>query len=164
MNKLRIWAPFVFSSAVLVTINLMVKYWAELYLKGSPPRVLVPGVLGLTYTENTGIAFGLLAGSPGAVRVVISVIIILLLIAVVWFYYRLAGTKQSWWLRAPLILIFSGGLGNLYDRLIHGAVRDMIEFLFINFAIFNIADVYVVVGGFVFLFVSCFVVKDFTFT
>ena len=53
-------------------------------------------------------------------------------------------------------------MGNLVDRLTLGYVRDMLMFEFINFPIFNLADVYVVVGCFVMVFVMLFVVKDFS--
>ena len=57
-------------------------------------------------------------------------------------------------------MIFAGGAGNLFDRLTLGAVRDMLEFLFMNFAIFNLADVFVVSGIISLAVFEIFIVKN----
>ena len=48
--------------------------------------------------------------------------------------------------RACFILIFAGGIGNLIDRIMNGFVVDYFEFLFMDFAVFNVADIYVCTG------------------
>ena len=52
----------------------------------------------------------------------------------------------------PLILIIGGGLGNLIDRVRLGYVVDMFNLEFMNYPVFNIADIFVVCGAFVFAF------------
>jgi len=69
--------------------------------------------------------------------------------------------RRFWLIRIPIILIFAGGVGNLWDRVLLGYVRDMLVFLFVRFPVFNLADIFVVVGCFVGAFVMFFVVKDF---
>ena len=103
------------------------------------PVVLIPGVLGLRYTHNTGAAFSLLSGMPWLLG--------LLSLAVVgggWLLLR----KES---LPPLgmtaaMLIAGGALGNAADRLLSGAVPDMIEVLAFRFAVFNVADICITVG------------------
>ena len=159
MSKLKSWGIFILCSGVLIALDLWLKHWAAANLQNQPPRGLVPGLIGLTYLENPGAAFGLFAGFAWG-RVVLSVVSILLMVGILWYYSRIPTEKRFWFIRAPLILIFAGGVGNLIDRLALGVVRDMLQFLFINFPIFNLADVYVTVGAFSFMFVTLFIVKD----
>lgn len=96
-------------------------------------RELIPGVIGLRYAENRGIAFSLLSGAPWALGVVS------LLIIVGMFLY-LRGKQVPRLSRIGLMLMLGGAAGNMFDRLFRGFVPDMIEFLFMNFAVFNVAD------------------------
>ena len=159
MNKFKGFVIFTFFSGLLIGLDLWLKHWAAVNLQNQPPRVLVPGLLGLTYLENPGAAFGLFAGFDWG-RLVLSIISILLMIGILWYYSRIPTEKRFWFIRVPLILIFAGGMGNLVDRLARGAVRDMLEFLFINFPVWNLADAYVTIGAFSFIFVTLFIVKD----
>ena len=159
MSKLKSWGIFAVCASLLLALDLWLKHWAAVNLQNQPPRDLVSGLLGLTYLENPGAAFGLFAGAAWG-RLVLSIVSIMLMVGILWYYHRIPGEKRFWFVRIPLILIFAGGVGNLADRLTLGAVRDMLEFLFVNFPIFNLADVYVTVGAFSFCFVALFVVKD----
>jgi len=147
-------------AAVLVAADLLLKIWAADNMAGEPVRTLVPGVLGLTYLRNTGAAFGFLANADWG-RWVLTVVKIVLMAGLLWYYNRLPLERRFWLMRVPIILIFAGGIGNLWDRVLLGYVRDMLMFLFVRFPIFNLADVFVVVGCFMGAFVMLFVVKDF---
>ena len=159
MSKLKSFGIFTLCSGILIAFDLWLKHWAAVNLQHQPPRDLVPGLLGLMYLENPGAAFGLFAGFAWG-RVVLSVVSILLMVCILWYYNHIPTEKRFWFIRVPLILIFAGGVGNLIDRLALGVVRDMLQFLFINFPIFNLADVYVTIGAFSFMFVTLFIVKD----
>ena len=100
---------------------------------------LIPGVIGLRYAENQGIAFSLLSGQPRLLG-----ILSILLIALGWWFLRKKQLKPL--PLFSLMLMLGGALGNLPDRLIRGYVPDMIEVLFVNFAIFNIADACLTTG------------------
>ena len=101
--------------------------------------VLIPGVIGLRYAENQGIAFSLLSGHPRLLG-----ILSLLLIAAgyVWLRKKDFGTFPM----IGLALMAGGAAGNMADRLISGYVPDMIETLFVRFPIFNLADSCLTVG------------------
>ena len=101
--------------------------------------VLIPGVLGLRYLENTGIAFSLLSGMPRLTG-------ILGLALVVGGFIWLRKKKIALFPLTGLALMAGGALGNMPDRLIRGFVPDMIETLFVNFPVFNIADSCLTVG------------------
>jgi len=159
-KKLKAWAIFLVGVAVLLALDLVLKSWAAANLQGQAARTLVPGFLGLTYTRNTGAAFGFLANAEWG-RWVLTIVKIILMGGLIWFYHRLPLEKRFWLIRIPVILIFAGGVGNLFDRVMFGYVRDMLAFLFANFPIFNLADVYVVAGCLFGAFIMLFVVKDF---
>ena len=105
----------------------------------SAPQVLIPGVLGLRYAENTGMAFSLFSGMPW----VLGVVSIVLVIggALILRRYRLGP-----WSRAAAMLILGGAIGNGIERLFTGYVVDMIEVLAFRFAIFNVADAALCIG------------------
>jgi len=143
--KVKLWIVFVIVVGVLVSLDLWLKVWSANNLQNNPPRYLIYGLLGLSYYENTGIAFGLLSGHDWSAWV-ISMVKVVALVTLLVYYHRLPLENKYWFTRIPLIMIFAGGVGNLFDRITLGAVRDMFEFLFMNFAIFNLADVFIVLG------------------
>lgn len=63
-------------------------------------------------------------------------------------------------MRMTMVLIFAGAIGNMIDRVFRGYVVDFFQFAFIDFPVFNVADIYVVIGVFVLAFLILFVIKD----
>lgn len=106
-----------------------------------PPEgeILVPGILGLRYTQNTGAAFSMLSGHPWLLGVVS-----LAVIAAAFLVLR--KKHLSAMTTAGLMMMLGGAVGNMIDRFFTGYVPDMIEFLFVNFAIFNVADTFLCIG------------------
>ena len=102
-------------------------------------QALIHGVLGLRYAENRGIAFSLLSGMPWVLGLVS-----LAIIAAVFFFLR--GKKLRAMTLAGLMMMLGGAAGNMLDRFIHGFVPDMIEVLFMQFAVFNVADMFLCIG------------------
>jgi len=147
MTKPKLWARLMTLAAAvaLVALDQWLKVrmtWALAPPDGLP-RVLLPGVLGLRYTENTGISFSLFGDSQAAMRVVSALTALVMLAGIVWLLLGKIGGA------APLCataLILAGGAGNLVDRLAHSFVTDYIELLFVRFAIFNFADVCITCG------------------
>lgn len=107
----------------------------------TPAVALVPGVLNIRYVRNTGVAFSMFSGG-GIWLVIFTVALIAGLLA--WLFVRADEPKLF---RTGLWLIVAGGLGNLYDRLAYGYVIDFLEFDFVNFAIFNVADACICIGA-----------------
>jgi signal peptidase II len=157
-SKKNVWIVFVVVSFVLVVLDLWLKYWAVANLQNQPDIILMKGVLGLTYVQNPGALFGFLA-SLGA-RWILAALKAVILGGILWYYNRLPLEKRFWFLRVPMIFVFAGGVGNLFDRVKLGYVRDMLNFLFVSFPVFNLADVYVTCGVFSLFFVIFFVVRD----
>ncbi len=76
------------------------------------------------------------------------------------FHAQNAETKEYRLLKAALTLILAGAVGNVIDRVIRGYVVDFFEFTFISFPVFNMADIYVVVGAIAMALIMIFVIKD----
>ena len=101
--------------------------------------MLIPGVIGLRYAENQGMAFSLLSGHPRLLGVLSLVLIIA---GYAWLRKKNLRTFPL----TGLALMAGGAAANMADRLINGYVPDMIEILFVRFPIFNIADCCLSIG------------------
>ncbi len=100
---------------------------------------LIPGVIGICYAENTGMAFGLLEGHPKLLGLLTIVILVLY-----WFQIRPIARDRV--VRVGIGLALGGALGNFVDRMFAGYVTDMILLEFMDFPVFNVADCGVTVG------------------
>ena len=116
--------------------------------------MLIKGVFGLTYAENTGAAFSMFSSSTDMLSLVTGIALTAVLIYIVFF-------------RKPLVydiclpFIVAGGLGNLIDRMTRGFVVDYLHTLFVNFPIYNFADCLITVGAFLLIFYLIYdLVKD----
>ncbi len=130
------------AAALLVALDQAVKYLVRtgIPLGGSVP--LIPHVIELTYIKNTGAAFSSFSDSTfllGLLSAAVSVALIYVLAK------KLVRHPFGRW---PVTLILAGALGNMIDRFLMGYVTDMFRTLFIDFAVFNVADICVVVGVF----------------
>ncbi len=106
----------------------------------SGPITLIPGVLGLRYCENTGVAFSLLSGVPWLPALLSVAMIVLGALAL--RRYQLGRVS-----RLGAALVLGGAVGNLIDRALLGYVVDMVEVLAFHFAVFNVADIAICAGG-----------------
>lgn len=120
--------------AVLILIDHVIKKAVYDSLYGKDTVVLIKGVLGLTYAQNTGAAFSMFSSST----TVLSVITGAALAGAVIIMFFLKEKPVIYHICLPLII--AGGAGNLLDRLTRGYVIDYIHALFIDFPVFNFAD------------------------
>jgi len=135
---------FVFA-ALVVLLDQFFKRWIVITLAGGGESMeIIPGVLSLIYVENTGAAFSILADQRWLL-VGVSLAVSLLLIAILLRY------NDGFWGTLGLSAVLGGAVGNLIDRAFYGYVVDMFKpLIFPNFAIFNIADVFITLGGITF--------------
>lgn len=103
---------------------------------------IIPGVLQLEYSENTGMAFGMLSESTVLLSIA-SVAMTALLFYMIIRYRKTSGKLYA----VSLAMIAGGAIGNAIDRIFRGYVVDFISPIFIDFAIFNIADSFICVGA-----------------
>lgn len=107
--------------------------------------------ISFSYTENTGATFGSFKGKTAALIAFTAVGLAILV------FYLCFNKKENKFFRTLLVLILAGGLGNLYDRIVFGYVRDFIDFDFWpTFATFNVADSFLTVSTILFAIYAIF--------
>ncbi len=102
---------------------------------------IIPGVLSFTFTFNEGGAWGLLFGEMG-----IFFGITILAFGLFYFLLKDIDLKTKKFYSYAVILMIAGGVGNFIDRLLYHKVTDFIRADFIDFPVFNVADICLVVG------------------
>ncbi len=128
------------SILLLIALDQVVKWYVVKEIPLGGMRRFIPKVVSLTYLKNSGAAFSMLENQQWFFA------IITLIAMGAAFVYLYRHIKGSLWLLLGLTLIISGGIGNFIDRLRQGFVVDMFHLDFMNFAIFNVADIYLTIG------------------
>ena len=128
------------SILLLIALDQAVKWYVVKAIPLGGMRTFIPKVVSLTYLKNSGAAFSMLEDQQWFFA------IITLIAMGAAFVYLYRHIKGSIWLLLGLTLIISGGIGNFIDRVRQGFVVDMFHLDFMNFAIFNVADIYLTVG------------------
>ena len=130
--------------AILILIaDQGLKYWVTLNIPLDTGHVtLIPGVLELTNIHNNGAAFSILQHAPHWIFVIFT--LVFAAIAVFCLRCNVVHGKVGRW---SVVLVLAGAVGNCIDRILSGYVVDMFNFLFVRFAVFNLADIFIVVAG-----------------
>ena len=136
-----LYAIFAALGAALLALDQWVKHWITVNLPLGESMPLLPGFMQLRTVHNYGAAWSSFSGMRWLLVAVTSVIVL----AVAYVLVRCI-------VRHPLgvvacFLILSGGLGNIIDRVRLGYVVDMFDFQFMNYPVFNVADIAVVCGA-----------------
>lgn len=133
--------PYLILIAVCVAADQAVKALvrANIPLYGSAD--FIPYIMDLTYVRNTGMAFSLFRDHTWVLTILSAAVSLVLIGALVKGFFRHPLG------RVPLSLIIAGAIGNIIDRAAFGYVTDMFRTLFVDFAVFNVADICVTVGG-----------------
>lgn len=150
------YAAGIVSVVLLILFDQWTKLLAVNHLQGKEDIILIPNVLQLHYLENRGAAFGILQG-----QIAVFVVLCAVFLAVgMYFYIKIPKTKHYLPLAVMIVAIAAGGIGNLIDRIRLNYVVDFIYASFIDFPIFNVADIYVTVATFCLVFFVLFFYKD----
>lgn len=141
-NEVFMKKKYIVLILAVLGIDLFTKSLAQTHLANTAALTIIPNFFELTYVVNTGAAWSILEGQR-TFFIVLSSIVALGLV------YFLTKEKENLLLSA-LSLMLAGTLGNLYDRIAFGFVRDMLSFnLFgYRYPVFNIADSALVIGVF----------------
>ena len=141
---------------LLILLDQATKYLAVTHLKDSPAFELIPNIFELYYLENQGAAFSILWGQ----KTFFVIITVILFFVMFYLYLRMPQKSRYRWANLILILLMAGAVGNLIDRCVHNYVIDFFYFKLINFAVFNVADIYITVGACLFILTFCFYYKE----
>lgn len=140
-------AALVFAAGVF-SLDLATKTLIRARVSLWDTYVVLPGLLNIVHTENRGIAFGLFSDGGGEWR---SLVLIAVSAAVLAFVASLLWQRgpQPGAVRVALALVLGGACGNLYDRLVHGAVTDFIDVHLgrYHWPAFNVADSAITIGA-----------------
>ena len=141
-------------TAAIIVADQLVKYWAKNTLMQIGTIPVIEKVFHLTYAENRGAAFSILEGQRWFFIVLTSVMLVIIALAFFKSYFK------GKWGKTTLVFIFAGAIGNFIDRLVLGYVVDMFDFRLIDFPVFNVADIFLTVGGIMGVIYILFMDKD----
>lgn len=146
MVKNKKTIQFIGVDCILMVILTLLDQWTKSlvvhHLKDQSDIILIPGVFQLHYLENRGAAFGILQNQ----RIIFVILTIIYLAAVFWFLHRCPKNGRYTLLHIIALVLTAGALGNFIDRLRLGYVVDFFYFSLINFPVFNVADIFVVIS------------------
>lgn len=128
-------------SGALIVVDQWVKWWITSNLALGETQSIIPGVLSLNHIRNTGAAWSMLEGKMWF----FTVVTIVAVVAIVYLMIKNRQTASRWFMTG-LALILAGAIGNFIDRVRLGYVVDMFQIDFMNFPIFNVADISLVCG------------------
>jgi signal peptidase II len=137
--------PFA-GAAAIFALDRVTKIWIERTVSAWDIIAVIPGLFNIIHSENTGMAFSLLADADPMIRKLVLIGLAgAVLCFVVWMLWKSTGRLQ----RAALSLVLGGASGNLYDRIVRGSVTDFLDFYFGDFhwATFNFADSAITIGA-----------------
>ena len=138
--RVRRLALFALVAGAVVALDQLSKLAARSLLVPGEPVTLIPGVMDLSLIYNTGAAFSMGEGA-GPVFVLVAVLMCVAGAHVAW---RRTDVPLS--LLLVVAAVVGGGIGNAIDRVALGAVTDFFMTTFMDFAIFNVADIFVTCG------------------
>lgn len=154
MKRLKIFLP-IFITGIL--LDQLVKYWAVMTLKGKAPVVLWGGLVKLVFATNKGAWGSAGANLSEPLRSVLLIVIPLILLIGIIVFFILKPKDVSRHDLVAYSFIASGGIGNVIDRILYNEVVDMFwfgldQYRFLQTNVFNIADVWVMLGFFIIVF------------
>ncbi|MCQ2751545.1 MAG: signal peptidase II [Coriobacteriales bacterium] len=145
MRRIKSISLYATVSILLILADRATKLWAVNNVDSVTLKAFVDGLASFILVKNEGAAFGMGAGRH---TLFITIAVVVIVIIVVWLLVkRHHGLLEV----LSLSLISAGAIGNVIDRIQYGYVVDFIKFDFINFPVFNFADICVCVGVFLFI-------------
>lgn len=163
---------------ILVFLDQITKYLVVINLTGKSPIEIIKNVFELRYLENQSAAFGVdiisiiqrifdisyFNDNPDTFlkckMIFFAIFTIIVICLLIWIYYKVPTNRHFAYLNIALVLFIAGAIGNLIDRIINNYVVDFLYVKLINFPIFNVADIYVTIGAFMFIILGLFYYKE----
>lgn len=121
-------------AALIIGADFISKIWVKNNLPYGRSLTIWPKILNFHYTHNTGAAFSILRGQ----RIFLTFLSLLATVGLLLYRKKIIEEQKP--MAVVYALILGGTVGNLIDRLFYGYVIDFLEFGFISFPVFNLAD------------------------
>lgn len=129
-----------FMAVFTILLDQYIKYLTVTNLQLGESASGIPGIFDFFYLQNTGAGWGMFSDR-------LNLLVFITLIATIYIFYLIIKNRDHYLIvRIAYGLILGGAFGNLIDRLRLGYVIDMFRFEFINFPIFNVADISLSIG------------------
>ena len=145
INIPMIYFLYILFILIFVVIDQIIKSTVVNNIALNQVIVLIRNFFNLTYVRNYGAGFSILQNAT------VFLSLISIVACVVLFYYLIKTDKKDIVSKISYLLIISGAIGNLIDRLKLGYVIDFLDFKIFgyDFPVFNIADCYITIGCFI---------------
>ena len=132
---------------LVIIADQYIKFWVQGHIAlTSTGEEFIPGILSLVNVHNDGAAFGFLAGSGARIPFIIVAGVFTVAVIIALATKLISGKLARW----SIVLVTAGALSNCLDRVLYGYVQDMFKTEFMNFPVFNLADVFITVFAIVF--------------
>lgn len=128
-------------SLIIIFIDQISKFIVSSTFSAETQITIIPKVLRLIYVKNTGAAFSIFSEHVEFLGIVSAIFSVLIVI------YAIKTKPVHLIHRLSISFIFAGAVGNGIDRIVRGYVIDFIETVFIEFPVFNIADIAITTGA-----------------
>ena len=128
-------------------LDQLTKFLVTIHVPRHYSIPIIEGFFSITHIRNPGVAFGLFARQEYEYKALFFIIISLIaIIAILIIFHQASDEKRA--VRVGLILIFSGAVGNLIDRILHKEVIDFLDFFYkgTHWPAFNVADACITIG------------------
>ncbi len=133
--------------ALVIILDQWVKFWvADAIAYGTGVKTFIPGVLSLVNIHNDGAAFSILSGGDARIYFILLTVVFTVAVIIALASRFISGRIARW----SIVLVTAGGLSNCIDRVIYGYVQDMFKVELFNFAVFNVADIFITVFAIIF--------------
>lgn len=133
-------------SNILIFLDQLTKYYVSIHIPKYYSIIVIEKFFNLTHIRNSGVAFGLFAGHAEYKALVFICISSIAIIAILSFFRHTPDDKRM--VQFGLILIFSGAIGNMIDRILYKEVIDFFDFFYKDYhwPAFNVADSCITIG------------------
>lgn len=136
-------------AAIILIGDQWLKYWVTVNITLSTGEAaLIPGVVKLVNIHNSGAAFGLLGDAEYARWLFLGVAALFVIVIIVVLAKHMFKSRFANWCA---VMALAGAVGNCIDRALYGYVVDMFKVEFMDFAVFNVADIFLVLACFAFI-------------
>lgn len=136
-------------AAIILIGDQWLKYWVTVNITLSTGEAaLIPGVVKLVNIHNNGAAFGLLGDAAYARWLFLGVAALFVIVIIVVLAKHMFKSRFANWCA---VMALAGAVGNCIDRALYGYVVDMFKVEFMDFAVFNVADIFLVLACFAFI-------------
>ncbi len=133
---------------LVIILDQWLKYWvAGNIVLNTGIKEIIPGILSLVNIHNDGAAFSFLSGGSARIYFIVICGVFTLAVIIALATKFISGSLGRW----SAVFVMAGGIGNCIDRILYGFVQDMFKLEFINFPVFNVADIFITVFCLVFI-------------